>query len=300
MSSSVSSKPLVSVIMNCYNGEKFLDDAIKSVLIQTYENWELIFWDNQSTDRSAEIFLRYDDQRLKYFRAQSHSLLYAARNRAIANSKGDLIAFLDVDDWWNPDKLKRQIPLFENDRVGFVCSNYWIVNSVKNTMKLFRRKDIPQGNVLNNLLIDYPVGLLTLVVRRSAFDGLHGGCDERLHIAGDRDLVIRLALNWEMECIQEPLAWYRIHGENEGQKQRARQLNEYSFWTKELASVPMIRNLSGYDVLINEFNYMTGLQLVDQREYRRALKIVHQLPLGMFKLKLFISVLLKIIYSLLK
>ena len=58
--------PLVSILMNCYNGEKYLHEAIDSVLAQTYKNWELIFWDNRSSDRSAEIFKSYNDKRLKY------------------------------------------------------------------------------------------------------------------------------------------------------------------------------------------------------------------------------------------
>ena len=69
----MTSKPLVSILMNCYNGEKFLREAIESVLAQTYNNWELIFWDNQSTDRSAEIFKSYFDKRLKYFYALKHT-----------------------------------------------------------------------------------------------------------------------------------------------------------------------------------------------------------------------------------
>ena len=63
----MTSKPLVSILMNCYNGEKFLREAIESIQSQTYHNWELIFWDNQSTDQSAEIFKSYVDRRLKYF-----------------------------------------------------------------------------------------------------------------------------------------------------------------------------------------------------------------------------------------
>ena len=59
-------QPLVSIIMNCYNGETFLHESIKSVLSQTYENWELIFWDNRSEDKSAEIFKSYKDKRFKY------------------------------------------------------------------------------------------------------------------------------------------------------------------------------------------------------------------------------------------
>jgi len=76
-------EPLVSVVMNCYNGEKYLREAIESVLTQTCQNWEIIFWDNQSTDRSAEIFKSYADPRLKYFYAPKHTWLYEARNYAI-------------------------------------------------------------------------------------------------------------------------------------------------------------------------------------------------------------------------
>ncbi len=76
-------QPLISVIMNCYNGEKFLREALDSVLTQTYTNWELIFWDNQSTDKSKDILLSYNDSRLKYFYATQHTNLGKARNLAM-------------------------------------------------------------------------------------------------------------------------------------------------------------------------------------------------------------------------
>src|SRR5829696_2506866 len=104
--------PLVSVIMNCFNGEKYLREAIDSVLAQSYTNWEIIFWDNQSTDDSARIVRSYRDPRLKYFYAPTHLPLYGARNHAIDRAAGELIAFLDVDDWWIPSKLEQQVPLF--------------------------------------------------------------------------------------------------------------------------------------------------------------------------------------------
>ena len=63
----MSTEPLVSIIINCFNGEKYLRNAIDSVIEQTYKNWEIIFWDNQSTDKSAEIFKSYKDKRFKYF-----------------------------------------------------------------------------------------------------------------------------------------------------------------------------------------------------------------------------------------
>ena len=97
MNSNFNSQPLVSIIMNCFNGELFLKDSIESVINQTYENWELIFWDNRSKDKSAEIFKSYKDKRLKYFYADEHVSLYKARNLAIDQSKGDIISFIDTD-----------------------------------------------------------------------------------------------------------------------------------------------------------------------------------------------------------
>ena len=97
-------EPLVSIIMNCYNGEKYLREALNSVIEQTFQNWELIFWDNQSSDRSAFVFKRYDEKRFKYFYSPKHTLLYEARNYAIEKASGEFYAFLDVDDWWDTKK----------------------------------------------------------------------------------------------------------------------------------------------------------------------------------------------------
>src|SRR3990172_8439214 len=107
-------QPLVSVIMNCYKGEKYIKEEIDSVLAQTHQKWEIIFWDNQSTDRSAEVFKSYADERLKYYYAPKHTWLYEARNYAIEKASGDFFAFLDVDDWWLPSKLEKQVLLFSD------------------------------------------------------------------------------------------------------------------------------------------------------------------------------------------
>ena len=121
-----SAEPLVSILMNCYNGEKFLREAIGSVLAQTYSNWEVIFWDNQSTDQSAEIFKDYKDKRLKYFYSPKHTLLYDARNLAFEKSRGNYIAFLDVDDYWEESKLERQMNVFKSDsNVAMVYCNFF-------------------------------------------------------------------------------------------------------------------------------------------------------------------------------
>jgi len=279
-------EPLVSILMNCYNGGKYLREAIDSVLAGTYQNWEIIFWDDQSTDNSAEIFNSYDDPRLKYFYAPAHTLLYGARNFAIAKARGDFFAFLDVDDWWCPQKLERQMPLFEDPQVGFVCSKYWIVKQKQGTQKLFRRRRIPQGWVLNDLLADYSVGLLTLVIRRAAFDSLQGGFDARYEISGDGELVFRLAMKWKMACCQDPLAYYRLHGDNISQKQRSRNVAEFQVLVEELGNNPDVRRLSGFNRIKDELTYMKGRLCMDQKNKGGAIRYLNNLNWGKFKLKL--------------
>ena len=106
---------LISVIINCFNGEKYLKKCIQSVIEQTYLNWEIIFWDNQSTDNSKNIINSFNDNRIKYFYAPTHETLYSARNFAIEKADGELIAFLDVDDIWLPLKLDIQVKLFKDE-----------------------------------------------------------------------------------------------------------------------------------------------------------------------------------------
>ena len=89
----------ISVIVNCHNGEKFLNKCISSILNQKYQNFEIIFYDNFSSDNSKNIVKKFKDRRIKYFFTDKKLSLYEARNRAVKLSIGEIIAFLDVDDW---------------------------------------------------------------------------------------------------------------------------------------------------------------------------------------------------------
>ena len=149
MNSQFNNQPLVSVIMNCYNGEKFLRESIDSVINQSYKNWELIFWDNKSEDTSAEIFNSYKDKRLQYFCAEEHTGLYKARNLAIDKSRGDFISFLDTDDLWDKRKLELQMNCFNDKKVGLVFSNFWLLKKNKQNKKLAYKKKLPRGNLYN-------------------------------------------------------------------------------------------------------------------------------------------------------
>ena len=106
--------------MNCYNGEKFLKEAIDSIYAQTYSNWEIIFWDNASSDNSACIARSYDN-RLKYHLAQETTPLGDARDQALQKITGEYISFLDCDDIWLPKKLHEQIEILENNNEYDMC-----------------------------------------------------------------------------------------------------------------------------------------------------------------------------------
>ena len=113
----MNNKPLISVIMNCYDGEKYLKKSIQSLKKQTYSNWELIFWDNVSKDNSKKIFDRLKDKRFFYFRSKKFLNLYDARNQAIKKSKGKYVCFLDVDDLWKKSKLRKQVDFMNKNKI---------------------------------------------------------------------------------------------------------------------------------------------------------------------------------------
>ena len=132
-------KGLVSIILNCYNGEKYLRYALDTVIEQNYNNWELIFWDNQSTDNSKKIFDSYKSEKFRYFYSKHHTTLYEARNQALKECKGEFIAFMNSDDTWEIDKLEKQIKLFKKKEVGLVYGNLWIFNKKLKQKKIFQK-----------------------------------------------------------------------------------------------------------------------------------------------------------------
>lgn len=280
------SQPLVSVIMNCYNGEKYLRQAIESVFAQTYGNWEIIFWDNQSTDGSADIARSFESPRLKYFYAPRHTLLYEARNYAIEQASGDFLAFLDVDDWWLPTKLEKQIPLFSDPQVGFVCGVYWIENQRKNKRRRSHNRPVPTGWVLNELLKSYFVGMPTLVVRRSALVSLDHACDPRYHVIGDFDLVVRLSVTWKLDCVREPIAGYRIHDNNESAKHLRRHSEELETWYSEMAAVEPIHSSPNLPFVKSLFLYLEAKDQILCANRMGAYRLLNRLPWGRLKLKL--------------
>lgn len=204
-------QPLVSVIMNCLNGEEFLREAIDSVYAQSYSNWEIIFWDNASTDNSSEIAKSYD-KRLRYFRGDSTVPLYAARNLGLRQARGEYITFLDTDDKWFPNKLEMQIKAFKkDDNIGLIHTNVEILEH-NGTRRILHKKVQPSGNVFRQILKDYRINLQSVMISRISLEGLDYIFDESMSHSGDADLFLRISHDWNVAYLSDVLAQYREHG----------------------------------------------------------------------------------------
>ena len=286
------SEPLVSIIMNCFNGEKYLHEAIDSVKAQTYKNWELIFWNNQSTDQSAEIFKSYDDPRLKYFYAQKHTYLYEARNYAIEKGSGDFYAFLDVDDWWSNEKLEKQIPLFDDPYVGLVYGNYWFVDENTNVQYPFYKKQLPSGNILRFLLRNYCIGLLTIIVRKKTYDSLYYGFNPIFHVIGDFDLASRISAVSSIDVVQEPIAYYRFHSNNESKHKIELNLNELEMWRDKMKNDPIFSHLKEFKTFIKMVEYRKAIYFLDNKKYMNVFKCLIILKFSIHQLKLLFKILI--------
>lgn len=292
---------LVTIIMNCFNGEEFLHDSIKSVLAQTHKNWELIFWDNQSNDSTAEIFKSYDDDRFKYYYSDIHyEIVSKARNQAILKSNGDYISFLDVDDLWLPEKLSLQLEFFEKEDIGFLCSNYYLLNERKNHKKIALKEKISTQIATNALLKDYYAALVTLVIRKDILKKLDYLFDEEYHIIGDFDLVLRISALTKLGYIHKPLAILRLHESNVTIRNKELHIKEFNSWIKKNNSMD-ISKLDGFNYRRNWLIYTIAIYKILDGEKKIPLMLFFKLPYGRFKFRLIIALFLPLpIFKILK
>ncbi len=217
--------PKVSIIMNCFNGEAFLIEAVESILNQTYGNWELIFWNNKSTDNSAAIVQSFKDRRIRYFMAETHTPLGEARRLAVEKALGVWIGFLDVDDTWYPGKLQKQIDIIkkENKNLGLVysrCEHQRLYSSFGRkkikTKVLPSCKNLPEDNLEKELFLGNLIPFPSVMYRKDALDFI-GGFPNFKH---PPDYFVSLAISQRFSCraVDAVLCSYRVHDNNLSQK----------------------------------------------------------------------------------
>ena len=194
--------PSVSVIIPTYNRGWTLRTALDSVLAQTYRDFELIVVDDGSTDDTTEILASYDPD-LKVLR-QANAGVSAARNTGVHSAKGALIAFLDSDDCWLPDKLGTQVDFFNSHPEAMICQTeeIWIRNGKRVNPKKVHQK--PSGHIFNASLALCLVSPSAVMLRKALFDEI-GVFDETLPACEDYDLWLRINAQYPIYLIDQPL-----------------------------------------------------------------------------------------------
>lgn len=204
-----SKSPLVSVVVATYNMAQYLPDAIRSALAQHYSPLEIIVVDDGSTDDTASVMRQFAvDDRVRYLR-QPNGGQARAKNRAIYESSGDFIAFLDADDLWAQDKLAVQVPLFMSlPRVGVVYTDFVCIDPAGIPLPTVRPKRYYSGKISGRLLVDNFVTGMTSLVRRECVTTL-GAFDETLPMGVDYDLWLRLSTRYEFQYLDRITYLYR-------------------------------------------------------------------------------------------
>ncbi len=196
--------------MNCYNSDTYLRQAIESVFRQSYENWEIIFWDNNSTDNSSEIARSYKDERFKYYKADKTEPLYKARNLALEKSSGEYVAFLDCDDMWLEYKLEAQMSL-ASEGIDFIYGGYATINAEEKVISQ-NLHHLISGDITNSLFRRNPISIGTVLVKKDLLDRY--SFDPTFNLLGDLDMWVRISLICEVRPVEDILEYSRQHEAN--------------------------------------------------------------------------------------
>lgn len=203
------SKLLVSVIIPCYNYSNYLEKAIDSVLLQSYNPVEIIVVDDGSTDQTKEVVQKYPTVKYIY---QSNKGVSTARNIGTKNSKGDLLVFLDADDWLLPDALFINIKyLTQYPEAAFVSGAHELFYQPENKSWLIQKEVV--SNHYCHLLEGNYMGLPAVsMYNRWSFEEFQFDTD--LHYCEDYDLCLRIARNFPIIHHTQPIAVYNLHEDN--------------------------------------------------------------------------------------
>lgn len=200
---------LVSVIVPTYNYAHFLSDSLGSVLLQTYNSYEIIVVDDGSTDNTKAVLNPFM-QKIKYIHLEQNRGLPTARNIGIQSAHGKYIAFLDADDLWLPEKLQTDMEYFEKfPDVSMVYSRHTNIDENGVELDVKTKKRLPSGNIFIQLFSEQNFVISSsVVVRKDVFETV-GLFDERLFNCQDWDMWLRIAFYFKAAGINKTLVKYR-------------------------------------------------------------------------------------------
>ncbi len=202
----------ISVVMPTYNRAHFLRKSIDSVLSQTYENFEIIIIDNNSTDNTTDLLRNYNDKRIKYVENNENRGCGGARNQGMEMARGDYITFLDSDDEIFSTKFEKQLENFHAlpNKFGLIYCGFCYASGKTGEIVKYISPEL-YGDVYNNLLERNLFPIHAPIIRRECFQKC-GMLDVTLPACEDWDIWIRISRYYKFAFVPDILAKYNIHG----------------------------------------------------------------------------------------
>lgn len=201
-----------SLIMGLYNNAAFVSEAVSSVLAQTYDNWELVIYDDASVDGSEKIVNRFlFDKRIRFFKNTNNDGCGAVKGRAIEEANGNIIGIIDADDKLHPQALEIMSREYEIDNeYGVVYSDHYEcdVNLRSPQIKKFFVKNVIQNSNLVNIKVSHFLTFKKDVYKKTS------GMDHELRIAEDKDIIYKLEEVAKIKHLKKPLYFYRLHNKS--------------------------------------------------------------------------------------
>jgi glycosyltransferase involved in cell wall biosynthesis len=218
---SISSKPLISIIIPTYNHSRYLGRALQSIHDQTYRNWEVIIVDNHSTDDTFDVVKKFDDPRVTYLKIHNDGIIAASRNMGINAARGNWLAFLDSDDWWSADKLEI-CSKYIDDNLDLIHHDLDVVYdqpSFFNRRLTCSRQLKPP--MLEDLLIKgNAIVNSTVIVRKKLLKKIGGISEDKNMVASeDYNTWLRIAAVTErFKYVPKSLGCYQVHSNGISQR----------------------------------------------------------------------------------
>jgi len=206
--------PLISILVNCFNSETYIEECLNSLINQTYKNIEICIWDNNSNDKTYDIIKKFlYDSRVKYFKSTNHQNLVNARIEAWKILNGEFVAILDSDDISFPNRLAEQIKIFlNNNDIAVVGSSVVYINEDSLIFKL-NKLPIQFKDIHNSLGYKFVFNNSTLMFRKKFVD-IIGGYNNNYIYINDYELVYRLSRRYLVVNHDNVLSKNRIHSKN--------------------------------------------------------------------------------------
>lgn len=214
--------PLVSVLMPVYNGEKYIKEAMDSILNQTYADFEFLIINDGSTDTTEQIIKSYEDSRIRYKKNETNLKLIATLNKGIELCIGKYIVRMDADDISALDRIEKQVAFIEENPDVGLCGT-WFTSFDQNSQGLSQYKE-QHDEILFKMLYQCHFCHPSLIIRKKVFEELEIPFDKNFIHAEDYELYFRLSTKWKFHNLQESLIKYRIHNSSVSRQNQLIQL----------------------------------------------------------------------------